>query len=393
MITSTMITSTITDPRQHPHPSVVLTAELTARPSVTPADQGCQALLAERLTALGFTCETMIFGDVTNLWAKRGNAKPLFVFAGHTDVVPAGNVNHWTYPPFEPTLADGFLYGRGSADMKGGIACFVVALERFLAEHPDHDGAIGVLITSDEEGDAVNGTVKVVETLMARGEHIDYCLLGEPTAETHLGDMLKNGRRGSLSGKLVVKGKQGHIAYPHLADNPIHRLVPALTELTQRVWDTGNAFFPATSFQVSNIRSGLGVSNVIPPEAIVDFNFRFSTASTAEGLKAGVIELLDRHQLTYDLTWNLSGTPWLTEPAELVHSAIHATQAVTGRTPVCSTGGGISDGRFIAPMGGQVIELGPLNATIHKIDERVGVDELIQLTDIYQKMLIELFIV
>jgi succinyl-diaminopimelate desuccinylase len=376
-----------TDARQHPHPSVALTAELVARPSVTPDDQGCQELLINRLTALGFACETMIFGEVTNLWARRGTASPLFVFAGHTDVVPAGNVNHWTFPPFEPTINDGFLYGRGSADMKGGVACFITALERFLSEHPDHQGSIGLLITSDEEGDAVNGTVKVVETLMARGEIIDYCLLGEPTAEADLGDMLKNGRRGSLSGKLVVKGKQGHIAYPHLADNPIHRLAPALTELTNQVWDTGNEFFPATSFQVSNLRSGLGVSNVIPPDATLDFNFRFSTASTAESLKAGVIGILDKHQLTYDLTWNLSGIPWLTEPAELVNAAIEATQQVTGRTPVCSTGGGISDGRFIAPMGGQVIELGPLNATIHKIDERVGIDELTQLTDIYQQML------
>lgn len=369
------------------HPSVALTAELVARPSVTPSDQGCQDILISRLTALGFTCETMVFGEVTNLWARRGSASPLFVFAGHTDVVPTGNVNHWTFPPFEPTIHNGFLYGRGSADMKGGVACFIVALEKFLIEHPDHHGSIGILITSDEEGDAVDGTVKVVETLMARGETIDYCLLGEPTAETELGDMLKNGRRGSLSGKLVVKGKQGHIAYPHLADNPIHRLAPALAELTQTVWDTGNEFFPATSFQVSNLRSGLGVSNVIPPDATLDFNFRFSTASTAESLKAGVVSILNKHQLSYDLTWNLSGVPWLTEPAELVNAAITAVQSVTGRTPVCSTGGGISDGRFIAPMGGQVIELGPLNATIHKIDERVGIDELTQLTDIYQQML------
>jgi succinyl-diaminopimelate desuccinylase len=384
------MTTHTSDARLHPHPSVALTAELVARPSVTPADHGCQDLLIDRLTALGFTCETLVFADVTNLWARRGTASPLFVFAGHTDVVPTGNPDHWRFPPFSPTLADGHLYGRGSADMKGGVACFVVALERFLAEYPDHQGSIGLLITSDEEGDAVNGTVKVVETLMARGETIDYCLLGEPTAEQQLGDMLKNGRRGSLSGRLVVKGKQGHIAYPHLADNPIHRLVPALTELTQTCWDEGNDFFPATSFQVSNLRSGLGVSNVIPPDATVDFNFRFSTASTADNLKARVIEILDRYQITYTLTWNLSGTPWLTQPADLVNAAILATKAVTGNTPVCSTGGGISDGRFIAPMGGQVIELGPLNATIHKIDERVGIDELVQLTDIYQKMLIQL---
>jgi succinyl-diaminopimelate desuccinylase len=375
------------DARAHPHHAVSLTAELVARPSVTPLDAGCQGLLSERLQALGFHCETLVFDDVTNLWARKGTAAPLFVFAGHTDVVPTGNPARWTFEPFIPTIKNGQLYGRGTADMKGGIAAFITALEGFLEQNPNHTGSIGLLITSDEEGDAINGTVKVVETLVARGEKIDYCLVGEPTAENALGDMLKNGRRGSLSGKLVIHGKQGHIAYPHLADNPIHRAVPALTELTQTSWDSGNEFFPATSFQISNIKGGLGVSNVIPPDITIDFNFRFSTASTAKSLESRVEEILQQHKLTYTLKWTLSGNPWLTQPAELVHAAIAATQAVTGLTPELSTGGGISDGRFIAPTGAQVIELGPLNATIHKIDECVGVEDLIQLTAIYQHLL------
>lgn len=379
-----------TDARLHPHPAVRLTAELVARPSVTPDDQGCQQLLADKLQALGFTCEHMQFGPVTNLWARKGTCAPLFIFAGHTDVVPPGNASRWRFDPFSPTIVDGELYGRGSADMKGGVACFMAALEQFLADNPNHAGSIGLLITADEEGDAIDGTVKVMETLNARHEKIDYCLLGEPTAEEKLGDMLKNGRRGSLSGKLIIQGKQGHIAYPHLADNPIHRAVPALTELTQQAWDNGNEFFPATSFQISNIKSGLGVSNVIPPDITIDFNFRFSTASTPDSLKQAVTDILDKHQLTYQLTWNLSGLPWLTEPAELVNAAIAATQKVTTLTPVLSTGGGISDGRFIAPHGAQTIELGPLNATIHKIDERVGVDDLIQLTEIYRLILTQL---
>lgn len=378
---------TQTDARAHPHHAVSLTGELVARPSITPLDAGCQTLLREKLQSLGFYCETLVFDDVTNLWARKGSTAPLFVFAGHTDVVPTGDPARWTFDPFTPTIHDGQLYGRGSADMKGGIAAFIAALEDFLAQHPNHAGSIGLLITSDEEGDAINGTVKVVETLVARGEKIDYCLVGEPTAENLLGDMLKNGRRGSLSGKLIVQGKQGHIAYPHLADNPIHRAVPALTELTQTLWDTGNEFFPATSFQISNIKGGLGVSNVIPPDITIDFNFRFSTASTADGLKARVEAILASHNLTYTLKWTLSGNPWLTEPAELVNAAVAATQAVTGLTPELSTGGGISDGRFIAPTGAQVIELGPLNATIHKIDERVGVDDLIQLSNIYYHIL------
>jgi succinyl-diaminopimelate desuccinylase len=375
------------DARKHPHLAVSLTGELVARASVTPIDAGCQELLRQHLQKLGFHCETLVFGDVTNLWAKKGNAAPLFVFAGHTDVVPTGDPSRWTFDPFIPIIHDGYLYGRGSADMKGGIAAFISALEVFLEKNSKHAGSIGLLITSDEEGDALNGTVKVIETLVARGEQIDYCLIGEPTAESFLGDMLKNGRRGSLSGKLVIRGKQGHIAYPHLADNPIHRAASALSELTQTQWDNGNEFFPSTSFQVSNIHGGLGVSNVIPPDVTIDFNFRFSTASTQESLKERVEKILKKHNITFTLTWTLSGTPWLTQPNSLVNAAMSATQKLTWLTPKLSTSGGISDGRFIAPTGAQVIELGPLNATIHKIDERVSVEDLIQLSAIYEGIL------
>ncbi len=382
--------TTYFDARQHSHAAVSLTGELVAKDSVTPDDKGCQELLKTQLEALGFSCETMIFDDVTNLWARKGTQAPLFIFAGHTDVVPPGNPDKWTFDPFLPAIVDGQLYGRGSADMKGGVAAFMAALTEFLALHPDHKGSIGVLITSDEEGAAINGTVKVVETLVARGEQIDYCVLGEPTAEARLGDMIKIGRRGSLSGHLVIHGKQGHIAYPHLADNPIHKAMPVLTELTQIEWDKGNEAFPATSFQISNIRSGLGVSNVIPPDITIDFNFRFSTEQTADTLKQRVHTLLDARSLNYELRWNLSGTPWLTEQAALVAAADQAILAVTGLTPVHSTGGGISDGRFIAPTGAEVIELGPLNESIHKIDEHVGVNDLIQLTEIYRHIMISL---
>lgn len=378
------------DARQHSHPAVSLTGELVARDSVTPEDKGCQELLKTQLEALGFQCETLIFDDVTNLWARKGTQAPLFIFAGHTDVVPPGNKDKWTFDPFFPAIVDGQLYGRGSADMKGGVAAFMAALSEFLAQHPNHSGSIGMLITSDEEGSAINGTVKVIETLVARGEQIDYCVLGEPTAEQQLGDMIKIGRRGSLSGRLVIHGKQGHIAYPHLADNPIHKAMPVLAVLTQIEWDKGNDAFPATSFQISNIRSGLGVSNVIPPDITIDFNFRFSTEQTADTLKQAVHDLLDKAGVRYDLSWNLSGTPWLTEQASLVESAEKAIRRVTGLTTVRSTGGGISDGRFIAPTGAEVIELGPLNESIHKIDEHVGVNDLIQLTEIYRHIMIDL---
>jgi succinyl-diaminopimelate desuccinylase len=378
------------DARKHAHAAVSLTGALVARDSITPEDKGCQELLRSELESLGFVCETLSFGEVTNLWARKGNQAPLFIFAGHTDVVPPGNKDKWTFDPFLPAIVDGQLYGRGSADMKGGVAAFMAALSEFLAQHPNHEGSIGVLITSDEEGDAINGTVKVVETLVARGEQIDYCVLGEPTAEQQLGDMIKIGRRGSLSGRLVIYGKQGHIAYPHLADNPIHKAMPVLAELSQIEWDKGNDSFPATSFQISNIRSGLGVSNVIPPDISIDFNFRFSTEQTADTLKERVHALLDTQSVSYELKWNLSGTPWLTQKAALVAAADEAIYEVTGLKAHHSTGGGISDGRFIAPTGSQVIELGPLNESIHKIDEHVGVNDLIQLTEIYQRIMIKL---
>lgn len=390
MMTPDVKTNAYTDARLHSHPAVALTGELVSRDSVTPEDKGCQEVLRTQLEALGFRCETLIFEDVTNLWARKGSQAPLFIFAGHTDVVPPGNKDKWSFDPFLPAIVDGQLYGRGSADMKGGVAAFMSALTEFLAQHPDHDGSIGVLITSDEEGAAINGTVKVIETLMARGEQIDYCVLGEPTAEEQLGDMIKIGRRGSLSGRLVIQGKQGHIAYPHLADNPIHKAMPVLAELTQIEWDKGNDAFPATSFQISNIRSGLGVSNVIPPDITIDFNFRFSTEQTADTIKKRVHALLDSKSLSYELNWNLSGTPWLTKQSALVAAADQAILTVTGLTAVHSTGGGISDGRFIAPTGAEVIELGPLNESIHKIDEHVGVNDLIQLTEIYRHIMISL---
>lgn len=381
------MSSTTLDARQHHHPAVSLTGELVARASLTPEDKGCQDLLRQQLTARGFTCETLVFADVTNLWARKGTQAPLFVFAGHTDVVPAGNKDKWTFDPFTPTIHHDQLYGRGSADMKGGIAAFMAALDQFLTEHPDHHGSIGILITSDEEGAATHGTVKVVETLVARGEQIDYCIVGEPTAESLLGDMIKNGRRGSLSGKLVIHGKQGHIAYPHLADNPIHKAMPILADLTQTLWDTGNAYFPATSFQISNIHSGLGVNNVIPPDITVDFNFRFSTEQTSETLQARVNQIIQSYDVQYHIDWTLSGNPWLTQPGALVDAATQAIYQTTGLTTELSTGGGISDGRFIAPTGAQVIELGPLNESIHKIDEHVGVNDLIQLSQIYRSVL------
>jgi len=381
---------TFSDARFHPHAAISLTGELVALDSVTPEDKGCQSLLQVELEALGFVCETMVFEDVTNLWARKGTQAPLFIFAGHTDVVPPGNKDKWTFDPYLPAIVDGQLYGRGSADMKGGIAAFMAAVTNFLAEHPNHAGSIGILITSDEEGAANNGTIKVVETLVARGEQIDYCVLGEPTAELKMGDMIKIGRRGSLSGRLVIHGKQGHIAYPHLADNPIHKAMPLLANLSQTLWDKGNDAFPATSFQISNIRSGLGVSNVIPPDITIDFNFRFSTEQTADSIQHRVHALLDAKEFSYDLDWNLSGSPWLTKKAALVAAADQAIRKVTGLTTVHSTGGGISDGRFIAPTGAEVIELGPLNESIHKIDEHVGVNDLIQLTEIYRHIMIEL---
>lgn len=361
-----------------------LAIDLLARRSVTPEDAGCQEVLISRLEKLGFAIERMRHGNVDNLWARRGTAKPLVVFAGHTDVVPTGPVEQWHSPPFEPTLRDGMLYGRGAADMKTSIAAFVVAVEEFLARHPDHPGAIGLLITSDEEGVAVDGTVKVVEALQARGEGIDYCIVGEPTSNKRVGDMIKNGRRGSLSGKLIVKGIQGHIAYPHLVKNPIHLVAPAVADLATTEWDRGNEYFPPTSWQISNFNSGTGATNVVPGHAEILFNFRFSTASTMEGLKSRVHAILDRHGLDYDLHWEFSGKPYLTPKGDLVDAISSAIERAFGVTPELSTTGGTSDGRFIADICPQVIEFGPLNATIHKINECVAVADIDPLKDTYR---------
>jgi succinyl-diaminopimelate desuccinylase len=364
-----------------------LTRELVARASVTPNDRGCQALLAERLQAIGFTCETIECGEVTNLWARRGTAQPVILFAGHTDVVPPGPTELWTSPAFEPAERDGYLYGRGTADMKTSIAAFVVALEQFVDQHPDHLGSLGMLITSDEEGPATEGTVKVCELLTERGEKIDYCIVGEPTSLEALGDVCKNGRRGSLSGRLVVKGVQGHVAYPHLARNPVHLVAPVLNTIVSISWDEGNAYFPPTSFQVSNFHSGTGATNVIAAEAILDFNFRFSTASTPDELKKRVHDVLDKHGLDYHIDWTLGGEPFLTPRGELSAALTLAIEAEVGRTPELSTTGGTSDGRFIAKICAQVIEFGPINATIHQSNERVDIASLIPLSNIYRRTL------
>ena len=361
-----------------------LAIDLLARRSVTPEDAGCQDLLISRLEPLGFTIERMRFGNVDNLYARRGTASPLVVFAGHTDVVPTGPLDQWHSAPFEPTIRDGMLYARGAADMKTSIAAFVVAVEEFLQAHPDHPGSIGLLITSDEEGVAVDGTVKVVEALQARGELIDYCIVGEPTSNKQVGDMIKNGRRGSLSGKLIIKGVQGHIAYPHLVKNPIHLVSPAIAELANTVWDAGNEYFPPTSWQISNFNSGTGATNVVPGHAEILFNFRFSTASTEQGLKDRVHAVLDKHGLEYDLEWEFSGKPYLTPKGDLVEAISSAIEQAYGITPELSTSGGTSDGRFIADICPQVIEFGPLNATIHKINECVAVADIDPLKDTYR---------
>ncbi|MDF1588786.1 MAG: succinyl-diaminopimelate desuccinylase [Gammaproteobacteria bacterium] len=367
-----------------------LTIDLISRPSVTPDDKGCQQLLADRLSAIGFTIEHLRFGDTDNIWARKGLNSPVLAFAGHTDVVPTGPVENWSSDPFKPEIRDGLLYGRGAADMKGSIAAFVTACERFVATHPIHTGSIAFLITSDEEGSATDGTVKVIETLESRGEKIDWCIVGEPSSTDKVGDVVKNGRRGSLNGRLTIKGKQGHIAYPHLANNPIHLAVPALTELCAIEWDQGNADFPPTSFQISNLNSGTGATNVIPATTEVVFNFRYSTEVTHEQLQAGVIAILDKHSLKYDVSWELSGKPFRTASGALVDAVRVAIANVTGYQTELSTSGGTSDGRFIAPTGAQVIELGPLNATIHQVDECVSVVDLDLLSIIYQQILVEL---
>lgn len=373
-----------------PHsPTIDLAINLIQRPSVTPDDAGCQALMMSRLEPLGFAGESLRFGDTDNLWARKGTDGPVLAFAGHTDVVPTGPEKNWTIPPFEGLVKDGFLHGRGAADMKGSLAAFVTACERFVARYPDHRGSIALLITSDEEGPAKEGTVKVVETLEARNEKIDWCLIGEPSSTEQVGDIIKNGRRGSLHGYLTVHGVQGHVAYPHLAENPVHVASPALTALAGEHWDSGNEFFPPTTFQITKIESGTG-SNIIPGEMLVHFNFRYCTENTAESLAERVSQILDDHELRYDLEWNLSGRPFLTDRGALVTATQDAIREVTGRETELSTSGGTSDGRFIAPTGAQVVELGPINSTIHKVNECVSVADLDALSEIYEQILIEL---
>jgi len=371
-------------------PVLEFAKDLISQPSVTPQDANCQEMMISRLEAVGFNIERLNFGEVVNLWAVHGESGPILAFAGHTDVVPTGPVENWTSHPFKPEIRDGYLYGRGAADMKGSIAAMTVAAERFVSEHPNHKGRLAFLITSDEEGPAVDGTVKVIEHLQQQGEQISWCLVGEPSSTSKLGDVIKNGRRGSLNGELQIHGKQGHIAYPHLANNPIHGGCPALTDLIAEHWDEGNDFFPATSFQISNINGGTGATNVIPGTLEVIFNFRYSTEVTQQQLQQRTEAILDRHQLTYQLEWKLSGLPFLTEPGDLVEAAQRALTEVMGNKAELSTSGGTSDGRFIAPSGAQVIELGPCNATIHQVNECVSVEELDQTAEIYQRIMANL---
>ena len=367
-----------------------LAKALIARRSVTPEDAGCQELMGERLAALDFNLETMVFEDTTNLWARRGQQTPVFCFAGHTDVVPSGPEQHWQTPPFEPTIVGEYLHGRGAADMKGSLAAMIVATESFVRNHPDHKGSIAFLITSDEEGPFINGTTRVIDTLEARDEKIDFCIVGEPSSTEKVGDVVKHGRRGSLTGDLCVYGVQGHVAYPHLAENPVHTVSPALAELSQKHWDEGNADFPPTSFQISNIHAGTGAGNVIPGHCEVCFNFRYSTECTAEHLTQSVTEILDKHGFKYDIQWTYNGSPFLTNHGELVDATRNVISRVNGSDAEFSTAGGTSDGRFIAPTGAQVIELGPVNATIHKVDECVRIKDLEILVTLYEQILEEL---
>ncbi|HIG66823.1 MAG TPA: succinyl-diaminopimelate desuccinylase [Porticoccaceae bacterium] len=373
-------------------PTVELAIQLIAQPSVTPEDAGCQAMMTERLKDCGFTVENLRFGDVDNFWAIHGNSGPIFCFAGHTDVVPTGPVESWSHPPFTPTVVEGQLYGRGSADMKGSLAAMVVAAEEFVSEFPKHQGRLAFLITSDEEGIAVNGTVKVVDWLQQQGITPEWCLVGEPSSSTQCGDTIKNGRRGSLGCRLTIKGTQGHVAYPHLAANPIHLAMPALDELTREMWDQGNAFFPATSLQLSNINAGTGTTNVIPGTVEVLFNFRFSTEVTDLQLRDRAEAILNKHQLDYEAEWNLSGQPFITEKGDLVQAAMNCIAKTTGLEAELSTAGGTSDGRFIAPIGTQVVEFGPINQSIHRVDENVSIDDLNTLTEIYKNILQELLV-
>lgn len=370
--------------------TITLTSELISRASVTPEDAGCQPLMCERLKAIGFKINHLPFDDVDNFWAVRGDSGPILAFAGHTDVVPTGAIEQWTSHPFKPEIRDGMLYGRGAADMKGSLAAMVVACENFITQHPDHKGRVAFLITADEEGIATNGTVKVVEYLQDQGEHIDWCIVGEPSSTSKTGDVIKNGRRGSLGCLMTINGRQGHVAYPHLADNPIHNVSPALAELASTQWDNGNDFFPATSFQISNINGGTGATNVIPGSLKVMFNFRFSTELSADDIKQRTIEILEKHELNYKLDWNLSGQPFLTAEGSLIDAVKDAIKTTTGLDTELSTAGGTSDGRFIAPTGSQLVELGPVNATIHQTNECVKADDLNVLTDIYNQVLVNL---
>lgn len=369
------------------HPEIELLCDLVRRRSVTPDDAGCQVLLARRLEAVGFQCETLQFGDVTNLWARRGTASPVLCFAGHTDVVPPGDTSQWSSDPFEPTVVDGNIVGRGTADMKSGLASMIVAVERFVAGHPNHDGSVALLITSDEEGRARDGTLRVMQTLAERNEKIDWCVIGEPSSQNELGDLVRIGRRGSLSGMLTVSCIQGHVAYPQLADNPIRRFAPVLSELHGIEWDQGNEYFPATSFQVVDIQSGSGAPNVTPAELSARFNFRYSTEWNHESLKKRVHEIFDKHDIQYELRWHLSGEPFLTKPGKLIDAVVQSVLEFRGAEPELSTGGGTSDGRFISPAGVDVVELGPVNASIHKVNEHVKIGDVVKLTGLYQRIM------
>lgn len=372
------------------NPVIELAQALIQRRSVTPEDADCQAMMNKRLEAIGFNIESMFFTDTLNTWARKGTTSPHFCFAGHTDVVPTGPEENWQHPPFSGLIEEGMLHGRGAADMKGSLAAMIVATERFVTKHPDHKGSISFLITSDEEGPFINGTTRVIDTLEERNEKIDMCLVGEPSSRDALGDVVKNGRRGSLTGFLTVKGIQGHVAYPHLAKNPIHLAAPALSQLSQTQWDTGNEFFPATSFQVSNINGGTGAGNVIPGELEIQFNFRFSTEVTHQQLQKQVNTILQQHDFDYELKWIVNGQPFITEGGPLIEATTAAIKNVTGRDTVLETSGGTSDGRFIAQTGAKVIELGPRNETIHKVNECVSTDDLIELSEVYEQILEQL---